>query len=254
MKTDLRLTDTNAASDSKGRTWGLEGGLFWWLVGGVGVAITVFFVLVVLLHRRSGIFRRRPRAVAPCLASAPLQGTARIRRHLHVPPADSVRRTARDSALPRILFFPSAPSRRTVQTIHLYRKSTCGNAIWALTSSNISECQSDCHDPKVEPAGFISFSLHMTLLAGVGMLDDIASRSCLDKRDWPDKNHRSSGIFVPSGEMMFCGELTKHDPFMQESTMNPAEANNREAKRQALLATAQGCRSRVTRKLGPGLR
>ena len=27
MKTELRLTDTNAASDSKGRTWGLEGGL-----------------------------------------------------------------------------------------------------------------------------------------------------------------------------------------------------------------------------------
>ena len=49
MKTDLRLTDTNAASDSKGRTWGLEGGLFWWLVGGVGVAITVFFVLLVVL-------------------------------------------------------------------------------------------------------------------------------------------------------------------------------------------------------------
>jgi hypothetical protein len=38
MKSELRFTDTNAASDSKGRTWGLEGGLFWWLVGGVGVA------------------------------------------------------------------------------------------------------------------------------------------------------------------------------------------------------------------------
>ena len=49
MKTDLRLTDTNAASDSKGRTWGLEGGLFWWLVGGIGIAITVFFVLLVVL-------------------------------------------------------------------------------------------------------------------------------------------------------------------------------------------------------------
>jgi len=49
MKTDLRLTDTNAASDSKGRTWGLEGGLFWWLVGGIGVGITVFFVLLVML-------------------------------------------------------------------------------------------------------------------------------------------------------------------------------------------------------------
>ena len=50
MKTDLRLTDTNAASDSKGRTWGLEGGLFWWLVGGVGAGITVFFVFLVMLN------------------------------------------------------------------------------------------------------------------------------------------------------------------------------------------------------------
>ena len=49
MKTDLRFTDTNAASDSKGRTWGLEGGLFWWLVGGVGVGVTVFFVLLVMM-------------------------------------------------------------------------------------------------------------------------------------------------------------------------------------------------------------
>jgi len=49
MKTDLRLTDTNAASDSKGRTWGLEGGLFWWLVGGIGAGITVFFVGLVML-------------------------------------------------------------------------------------------------------------------------------------------------------------------------------------------------------------
>ena len=50
MKTDLRFTDTNAASDSKGRTWGLEGSLFWWLVGGVGVGITVFFVFLVMLN------------------------------------------------------------------------------------------------------------------------------------------------------------------------------------------------------------
>src|SRR5207253_614682 len=49
MKTDLRLTDTNAASDSKGRTWGLEGGLFWWLVGGVGAGIMLFFVLIVVV-------------------------------------------------------------------------------------------------------------------------------------------------------------------------------------------------------------
>lgn len=47
-KNELRLTDTNAASDSKGRTWGLEGGLFWWLVAGIGAGITVFFVLLVV--------------------------------------------------------------------------------------------------------------------------------------------------------------------------------------------------------------
>jgi Flp pilus assembly protein TadB len=48
-KNELRLTDTNAASDSKGRTWGLEGGLFWWLIGGIGAGIIVFFVLLVVL-------------------------------------------------------------------------------------------------------------------------------------------------------------------------------------------------------------
>ena len=46
---NLRFTDTNAASDSKGRTWGLEGGLFWWLVGGVGAGIALFFLLLVVL-------------------------------------------------------------------------------------------------------------------------------------------------------------------------------------------------------------
>jgi hypothetical protein len=49
MKTELRLSDTNAASDSAGRTWGLEGGLFWWLVGGVGAGITLFFICIVVL-------------------------------------------------------------------------------------------------------------------------------------------------------------------------------------------------------------
>src|SRR5216117_2551856 len=49
MKIELRYTDTNAASDSKGRTWGLEGALFWWLVGGVGAGITLFVALIVVL-------------------------------------------------------------------------------------------------------------------------------------------------------------------------------------------------------------
>jgi len=49
MNADLRLTDTNAASDSQGRTWGLEGNLFWYLVGGLGAGITTFFVLIVIM-------------------------------------------------------------------------------------------------------------------------------------------------------------------------------------------------------------
>ena len=49
-KNELRFTDTNAASDSKGRTWGLEGGLFWWLIGGIGAGIIVFFVLLVPMN------------------------------------------------------------------------------------------------------------------------------------------------------------------------------------------------------------
>ena len=48
-KSELRLTDTNAASDSKGRTWGLEGSLFWWLVVGIGAGITLFFLLLVVV-------------------------------------------------------------------------------------------------------------------------------------------------------------------------------------------------------------
>jgi hypothetical protein len=44
MKDTVRFTDTNAADDSKGRTWGLEGDLFWIVVGG-GFA----FVMALLL-------------------------------------------------------------------------------------------------------------------------------------------------------------------------------------------------------------
>lgn len=47
MNPSLRLTDTNAASDSSGRTWGLEGNLVWWMIGGLGASVTVFFGLLV---------------------------------------------------------------------------------------------------------------------------------------------------------------------------------------------------------------
>ncbi len=50
MNPGLRLTDTNAASDSSGRTWGLEGSLVWWLIGGIGSAIVVFFALLVWIE------------------------------------------------------------------------------------------------------------------------------------------------------------------------------------------------------------
>jgi Flp pilus assembly protein TadB len=69
MKTELRLTDTNAASDSKGRTWGLEGNLFWYLVGGVGAGLVTFFVLLVGL--KSSLMTSFGVAVVPvmlCLA------------------------------------------------------------------------------------------------------------------------------------------------------------------------------------------
>jgi hypothetical protein len=65
MKSELRFTDTNAASDSTGRTWGLEGNLFWYLVGGVGAGITLFFLLVIGFN--SGLLASFVVAVVPIL-------------------------------------------------------------------------------------------------------------------------------------------------------------------------------------------
>lgn len=65
MNTDLRLTDTNAASDSKGRTWGLEGNLIWWLIGGIAAGIVLFFFMVLVF--KAGLFRSFAIAVAPVL-------------------------------------------------------------------------------------------------------------------------------------------------------------------------------------------
>ena len=36
---ELRFSDTNSADDSPGRTWGLEGGLFWVVAGGAFVSV-----------------------------------------------------------------------------------------------------------------------------------------------------------------------------------------------------------------------
>ncbi len=65
MKSDLRFTDTNAASDSAGRTWGLEGNLFWWIVGGLGVGLPVFFGVVGGF--KSGLFLSFGVAAVPVL-------------------------------------------------------------------------------------------------------------------------------------------------------------------------------------------
>jgi len=42
---DLRYTETNSADDSEGRTWGLEGNLFWFLVGGVFASVILLLML-----------------------------------------------------------------------------------------------------------------------------------------------------------------------------------------------------------------
>jgi hypothetical protein len=42
---DLRFTDTNSADDSKGKTWGLEGDLFWYLAGGAFISVVVMLLL-----------------------------------------------------------------------------------------------------------------------------------------------------------------------------------------------------------------
>lgn len=67
MTPALRTTDTNAASDSAGKTWGLEGNLFWFLVGGLGAGITVFFLLIVLVE--TGLLMAFVGALVPVLAS-----------------------------------------------------------------------------------------------------------------------------------------------------------------------------------------
>lgn len=41
---ELRLTETNSAEDSSGRTWGLEGNLFWHLVAGIFLAVLTLLV------------------------------------------------------------------------------------------------------------------------------------------------------------------------------------------------------------------
>ena len=49
---EIRFTDTNSADDSAGSTWGLEGNLFWYLIGG-GFASVMTMLLLFSMWRWS---------------------------------------------------------------------------------------------------------------------------------------------------------------------------------------------------------
>jgi len=44
MKPELRFTETNSSDDSKGKTWGLDGDLFWFIAGGAFAAVAILLV------------------------------------------------------------------------------------------------------------------------------------------------------------------------------------------------------------------
>jgi hypothetical protein len=49
---EIRFTDTNSADDSKGRTWGLDGSLFWYVIVG-GFASVCIMLLLFSAYRMS---------------------------------------------------------------------------------------------------------------------------------------------------------------------------------------------------------
>ena len=42
---ELRFTETNSADDSQGKTWGLDGNLFWFIAGGSFVSVITLLLL-----------------------------------------------------------------------------------------------------------------------------------------------------------------------------------------------------------------
>ena len=42
---ELRFTETNSADDSAGKTWGLEGNLFWFIAGGAFASVVLLLLL-----------------------------------------------------------------------------------------------------------------------------------------------------------------------------------------------------------------
>jgi hypothetical protein len=50
----LRFTETNSADDSEGKTWGLDGNLFWYVAG--GAFVSVITMLLFFSAFRTGFF------------------------------------------------------------------------------------------------------------------------------------------------------------------------------------------------------
>ena len=46
----LRFTETNSADDSKGRTWGLDGNLFWYMTGGCFASVMTLLLAFGVMH------------------------------------------------------------------------------------------------------------------------------------------------------------------------------------------------------------
>jgi hypothetical protein len=47
---ELRFTETNSADDSAGKTWGLEGNLFWFVAGGAFAGVLTLLLLFSVWH------------------------------------------------------------------------------------------------------------------------------------------------------------------------------------------------------------
>ena len=47
---ELRFTETNSADDSAGKTWGLEGNLFWFVAGGGFASVVILLLLFSMLR------------------------------------------------------------------------------------------------------------------------------------------------------------------------------------------------------------
>jgi VIT1/CCC1 family predicted Fe2+/Mn2+ transporter len=47
---ELRFTETNSADDSEGKTWGLDGNLFWYVAGGSFVSVIILLLLFSAMH------------------------------------------------------------------------------------------------------------------------------------------------------------------------------------------------------------